>query len=697
MTGNKNAWRAPLAGLASVAMIATMGVAASTANAAAAEFTFNLANTNVYKFDKTKTSDQDVEYVSDTKVTIKDQDNDGKLGVAEAQKVDATLTATRTDVSDFTKTGWYDGTNPVAASGKFDKSSTATSVTAHVYANDDIYTVTVDGNAQPGGHNVKFGGQDKVAAWQLPEDTDKTNHQLLKGYAPAKQSYDGVIDFATVDLASFATNNTKNVELKSVNVESNYVQFVTPTSTGNDDAWKITPADAENGQVYTVEVAQNEKFSAYGEIPQAFDGSVATSNFKADPTDSDEAVFSADTTIVKDMTLEAVVKGASSYVTVSFDVSDASNAANVSIKDQKVAVGGTATAPTAKLVKDDNDNVKYGSYDWYEVKDNTVADKPFNFTSKVNAAVTLKAVFKATEIRVGFDPAYGTESVQYVWFKDGDTFTSPTITKDGKIATFTGAPADGKVLSISGEKLTYLLNADEQVNENEIAAGTVFKATYDSANQDTLTALEQKAASNEEGWFTAASYKQYLEDFEQYLADKKAKGPDYTVSEYAELIKELKGIQSELVEKGDTRLYRVYNPNNGDHYYTVDQNEAANLVTLGWKSEGSDLRAVAARSVSATVPANLGEAVYSMYNPYTGEHLLVTDKAEIDSMVKAGWDNQGVKFYTAQNGSKAVKRLYNKYTAGPAHHYTADQNEIDHAVKAGWQLDFNGATALQLD
>ncbi|WP_146194773.1 hypothetical protein, partial [Bifidobacterium callitrichidarum] len=33
MTGNTKVWRAPLAGLASVAMIATMGVAASTASA----------------------------------------------------------------------------------------------------------------------------------------------------------------------------------------------------------------------------------------------------------------------------------------------------------------------------------------------------------------------------------------------------------------------------------------------------------------------------------------------------------------------------------------------------------------------------------------------------------------------------------------------------------------------------------------
>lgn len=35
MTGNNKVWRSPLAGLAAVAMLATMGVAASTANAAA--------------------------------------------------------------------------------------------------------------------------------------------------------------------------------------------------------------------------------------------------------------------------------------------------------------------------------------------------------------------------------------------------------------------------------------------------------------------------------------------------------------------------------------------------------------------------------------------------------------------------------------------------------------------------------------
>ncbi|NMM95003.1 InlB B-repeat-containing protein [Bifidobacterium oedipodis] len=51
MTGNKNAWRAPLAGLASVAMIATMGVAAATANAAVVDESDNFS-VKVYEKDR---------------------------------------------------------------------------------------------------------------------------------------------------------------------------------------------------------------------------------------------------------------------------------------------------------------------------------------------------------------------------------------------------------------------------------------------------------------------------------------------------------------------------------------------------------------------------------------------------------------------------------------------------------------------
>ena len=83
MTGNTKVWRAPLAGLASVAMIATMGVAASTANAAP-----------VWK------------YGDDVTVTL--DANGGKFGSAETKTLTDTTDAT---YPDYPADGVFDGAN----------------------------------------------------------------------------------------------------------------------------------------------------------------------------------------------------------------------------------------------------------------------------------------------------------------------------------------------------------------------------------------------------------------------------------------------------------------------------------------------------------------------------------------------------------------------------------------------------------
>jgi hypothetical protein len=37
---------------------------------------------------------------------------------------------------------------------------------------------------------------------------------------------------------------------------------------------------------------------------------------------------------------------------------------------------------------------------------------------------------------------------------------------------------------------------------------------------------------------------------------------------------------------GAVPIYRVYNPNSGQHLFTVNANERNNLVQLGWHDEG---------------------------------------------------------------------------------------------------------------
>ncbi|MDR2977104.1 MAG: hypothetical protein LBV19_07365 [Streptococcaceae bacterium] len=65
--------------------------------------------------------------------------------------------------------------------------------------------------------------------------------------------------------------------------------------------------------------------------------------------------------------------------------------------------------------------------------------------------------------------------------------------------------------------------------------------------------------------------------------------------------------------KADVPIYRMLNPNSGEHFYTTSTYEVNSLVTSGWQYEGE----------SWTAP-NSGSAVYRLYNPNSGVHFYTT-------------------------------------------------------------------------
>lgn len=91
-------------------------------------------------------------------------------------------------------------------------------------------------------------------------------------------------------------------------------------------------------------------------------------------------------------------------------------------------------------------------------------------------------------------------------------------------------------------------------------------------------------------------------------------------------------------EGADTGLvvYRLCNPNSGQHHYTVDHSEAQKRVDEGWRAETVTFAA-----------ARQGKPVYRLYNPNTGAHHFTTDIAERDMLVDAGWNDEGIRWYAA--------------------------------------------------
>lgn len=136
----------------------------------------------------------------------------------------------------------------------------------------------------------------------------------------------------------------------------------------------------------------------------------------------------------------------------------------------------------------------------------------------------------------------------------------------------------------------------------------------------------------------------------------------------------------EVDEGGDTEkiettpMYRLYNPNSGEHFYTGSIEEKDNLVTAGWQYEG----------IAWNAPVSEGDPVYRVYNPNSGDHHYTMSMEEVDMLKAAGWKYEGVCWNSASPENVPLYRLYNPNADCGSHHYTGSTEERDYLVSLGW-------------
>ena len=124
-------------------------------------------------------------------------------------------------------------------------------------------------------------------------------------------------------------------------------------------------------------------------------------------------------------------------------------------------------------------------------------------------------------------------------------------------------------------------------------------------------------------------------------------------------------------------MFRLYNPNSGEHLYTLDNNEYSILGGIGWDQEG----------YAWHVPAS-GTDVYRLYNPNSGDHHYTADRNEYDTLAGIGWTQEDVAFKSASaEGGIPVYRLFNPNVTIGTHHYTTNQNEYNTLGGIGWQQE----------
>ena len=173
----------------------------------------------------------------------------------------------------------------------------------------------------------------------------------------------------------------------------------------------------------------------------------------------------------------------------------------------------------------------------------------------------------------------------------------------------------------------------------------------------------------------SAPYVEWLGKRENPTGDGWATGANYGTDIVARM-KALLNTQYVLLGSGE--MYRVYNPNSGEHFYTSNKAEKDHLVNLGWKYEGIGWKA----------PTVSNYPVYRLYNANGGEHHYTMNVAEKNSLVKLGWKYEGIGWFSADpNDSNSIPLLreYNPNAFSNNHNYTINSKEHSWLVGLGWK------------
>ncbi len=128
---------------------------------------------------------------------------------------------------------------------------------------------------------------------------------------------------------------------------------------------------------------------------------------------------------------------------------------------------------------------------------------------------------------------------------------------------------------------------------------------------------------------------------------------------------------------GDTAMYRVYNPNSGEHFYTASAAERNHLVKVGWNAEG----------IGWYAPTRSAFPVYRLYNPNAGDHHYTLNYGEMRYLKSVGWSYEGIGWYSDANKSVPVYRQYNPNARTGSHNFTVSPGENKKLVTLGWKAE----------
>ncbi len=131
------------------------------------------------------------------------------------------------------------------------------------------------------------------------------------------------------------------------------------------------------------------------------------------------------------------------------------------------------------------------------------------------------------------------------------------------------------------------------------------------------------------------------------------------------------------------RINRFYNRITGDHLYSDSFNEEINPIIEDISQNRKN--SIWVPEVGWFSPPT-GDPVYRVYNANSGEHFYTASLNEREALIKAGWKDEGLAFHSNTPDKDPVYRLFNpNATNAGSHHFTYFIEEVEALTRLGWK------------
>ena len=209
------------------------------------------------------------------------------------------------------------------------------------------------------------------------------------------------------------------------------------------------------------------------------------------------------------------------------------------------------------------------------------------------------------------------------------------------------------------------------------------KAAYDAAKANAGTVLQAKT--------DAEHASQVLADAQSYLTVANEK-----VSTLTDALADAEGaLQDAQAVKNELDAY-LKGGDGGERYgYLAQKRDAARKagdVLVSAKSRNHAARAAYNNAATKVEQANAAyqnsiTEMYRLYNPNSGEHFYTASAAERDFLDSIGWNYEGIGWYSDGRQDVPLYRQYNPNARTGSHNYTTSKQENDFLASVGWNAE----------